>query len=88
MQILKYLFQFYDVAPPCGGVFAFVIVLDGVGKDVGLAFSVLLGVLQISGVKSAGSVLVIIIPRQYFKDRELIWHDKIERVVFRVVRIS
>ena len=38
--------------------------------------------------KSAGSVLVIIIPRQYFKDRELIWHDKIERVVFRVVRIS
>ena len=38
--------------------------------------------------ESAGTVLVIIIPRQYFKDRELIWHDKIERVVFRVVRIS
>lgn len=38
--------------------------------------------------ESAGSVLVIIIPRQYFKDRELIWHDKTERVVFRVVRIS
>ena len=58
-------------------------VSDSIRKSAG---SVL--VIIIPRQKSAGSVLVIIIPRQYFKDRELIWDDKKERVVFRVVRIS
>lgn len=41
-----------------------------------------IGTATVKAQKSAGTVLVIIIPRQYFNDRELIWHDKIERVVF------
>ena len=35
-HIIVILFQFYDIAPPGGGVFAFVIVFDGVSEDTSL----------------------------------------------------
>ena len=54
------LFQFDDIAPPCGGVFAFVIVLDGVGEDVGLyVFAVLLGVLLGADDDGLGAVAFV-----------------------------
>ena len=43
--MLNSTFEFDNVRPAGGGVFALVVVLDGIGKDIGLAFTVGLGVL-------------------------------------------
>ena len=42
------LFQFNYVAPPCSGILASEVVLDGVGKDIYLSFAIFLRVLLCS----------------------------------------
>ena len=37
--------SFGDIAPPGGVTRAFEIVLDGIGKDIGLTFAIFLGIL-------------------------------------------
>ncbi len=39
------LFQLDDITPPCGGILAAKVMLDGVGKHLGFALGVALGVL-------------------------------------------
>ena len=53
------LFQFYDIAPPCGGVWGFEVVLDGIGEDVGFAFAILLGVLLAADDDGLGAVAFV-----------------------------
>jgi hypothetical protein len=45
LLIFGFLFQFDDVTPTGYGILAFVVVLDGVGKDICLTLAILLRVL-------------------------------------------